>query len=75
MLTPPEFAVLKLLTSQPDRARLPLETKAPAQLLTWTVLPPLITCAHTQAHTAIPWEASNGLESRLVLAYSSNVCN
>lgn len=61
MLTPSQFAVLKLLTSQPDRARPPLEIKAPGQLLTGTVLPPLITCTHTQAHAAIPREASNGL--------------
>lgn len=53
--------MLKLLTSQPDRAWPPLETKAPAQLLTGTVLPPLITCAHTQTHAATPWEASSGL--------------
>lgn len=61
MLTRSEFVVLKLLTSEPDRAWPPLGTEAPAQLPTGTVLPTVITCPHTQAHAAIPWEASNGL--------------
>lgn len=39
-LTPPEFAVLKLLTSQPGRAQAPLETG--------TVLHPLMTRAHNR---------------------------